>query len=428
MKTIILSLLLVLSTGLAAADIVTIDNVNYSLDGAEARVEQSPNARGSVVIPAEIQAGGVTYPVTEIADSAFFNLYEVTDVILPKSITQIGALAFYNSSIPHPIFTKTIFAYLPSDYAGEYTVPRTVREIAGGAFCNCGDLTAVNLPKDCKRIGARAFLASGINYPIYTATEFIYMPMLYSGSYVIPDGITEIMDCAFYGVDSLTRITIPASVNRIGHHAFFRCLNLDSVVVPEQVSEIEPYAFAECERLITLTLPSRLGQIGDYAFYNCKWLSRFDLGRSQIGAIGDYAFYGCVALQSANMREGLLSIGERAFNQCNDLREVTIPQSVESAGREAFEHTKITTPLYSKTLFIRLPESVTGTYTVPDGIVEILPRAFQFTQALDAVVLPASVRTIGEEAFQYSAIRTINLAEGLSIGRDAFVGCRNLNK
>lgn len=43
------------------------------------------------------------------------------------------------------------------------------------------------------------------------------------GSFVIPEGATEIRDYAFYGCSSLTNITLPESVTKIGNGAFRGC-------------------------------------------------------------------------------------------------------------------------------------------------------------------------------------------------------------
>ena len=45
----------------------------------------------------------------------------------------------------------------------------------------------------------------------------------------IPDGITEIGDCAFVGCESLTSITIPASVTKIGDNLFRYCKSLTAI-------------------------------------------------------------------------------------------------------------------------------------------------------------------------------------------------------
>jgi len=374
---------------------------NYKVVDNEAVVTRSDNAKGEVVIPASITVGGVKYPVTAIADSAFYRNYNVTAVKLPKTIKSIGMLAFFGTNIQEPVYTKEIFAFLPEAYEGEYKMPKTITTIADGAFFGCGGLTAVQLPKKLESIGEMAFYATSLTHPVYSATDFVYCPYDYKGSFTIPEGITH-----------------------IGKYAFVDCEQLEEVIMPASVRNIDSHAFLGCRRLISVVLPPELDQIGDSAFYACQWLSRIDFSKSVIRHIGTSAFYNCVALQTVVLNEGCLSIGDLAFDQCNDLHEVKVPASLESVGINVFEHTKIEEPIYSTRLFIRMPESATGTYTVPDGIEKIAARAFRFCQKLNTVVLPSSLKEIGREAFNFTMLGGTKVPEGVKVDPTAFEHCK----
>ncbi|MCQ2344631.1 MAG: leucine-rich repeat domain-containing protein [Paludibacteraceae bacterium] len=418
--TLLFSLLLTVSA------MLTVDNINYTIANNEATVTYSPDAKGEVTIPTTIRYQGVTCPVVAIADSAFYDQYQITAMNLPKSINSIGGFAFFNTSIKKPVFTKTIFAYLPFEFKGKYELPKSITEITAGAFCGCADLTEISLPKKLEKIGDYAFLATGITSPVMTKTHFAFLPTDFKGTYSIPNGITTISAGAFLGCEELKRINIPVSVTTIGECAFMRCSSLDSVIIPSAVTDIKTRTFDGCKRLIYVVLPPKLSVIGSYAFNECRWLSRIDFSNTVVQSIENHAFYCCIALQKLILNEGLTNIGECAFDQCNDLHEVTIPQSVNSVGVQAFSHTKISTPLFSKTVFILLPESTTGTYTVPEGITTIVGNAFAFCQRLEGIVLPSSVRTIGKGAFRFSSIRTINIPEGVMVDDSAFEGCKYL--
>ena len=56
-----------------------------------------------------------------------------------------------------------------------------------------------------------------------------------NGSFVLRDGVTEIVDFAFEDCTSLESITIPKSVTKIGWGAFFRCASLKKVSLPKKV-------------------------------------------------------------------------------------------------------------------------------------------------------------------------------------------------
>jgi len=65
----------------------------------------------------------------------------------------------------------------------------------------------------------------------------------------IPNSVTKIGPCAFFGCDGLTSIDIPNSVISIGDNAFAYCTGLTSIVIPNSVTEIGNWAFADCTGL-----------------------------------------------------------------------------------------------------------------------------------------------------------------------------------
>ena len=72
---------------------------------------------------------------------------------------------------------------------------------------------------------------------------------------VIPEGVTEIGDEAFWGCKSLKNITIPEGVTEIGERAFWDCESLKNITIPEGVTEIGDEAFWNCESLKNITIP-----------------------------------------------------------------------------------------------------------------------------------------------------------------------------
>lgn len=124
-------------------------------------------------------------------------------------------------------------------------------------------------------------------------------------SITIPEFVTTIGECAFFGCSRLESITIPNSVTAIGEKAFFRCSKLASLavapnnkrydsrdncnaiietatnklitgcrntIIPNSVTKINIAAFFGCPRLTSITIPNSVLSIGIDAFTNCPGL------------------------------------------------------------------------------------------------------------------------------------------------------------
>ena len=106
-----------------------------------------------------------------------------------------------------------------------------------------------------------------------------YLEKLLNGtltSYVVPDTVTAIPDSAFYGIRSLTSITLPSTVRRFGNNAFNQT-NLTSIVMPSEMDFIGGQAFFGCNQMATATFPTVLtasgtNKLNTNCFYMCHSL------------------------------------------------------------------------------------------------------------------------------------------------------------
>lgn len=153
------------------------------------------------------------------------------------------------------------------------------------AFAYCSDLKTVSIGKDVKTIGSDAFEGCGF------------------ASITIPNGVTFIGDCAFYGCKSLTSITIPDSVETIEFSAFKWCESLESVTLSNSLKSIENGTFEYCKSLKSISIPDSVLSIKG-AFINCVSLTSVYIG-SGVGADGiSYAtFNGCDSLETITVSE-----------------------------------------------------------------------------------------------------------------------------
>ena len=55
------------------------------------------------------------------------------------------------------MYNSKVFAYMSTDYSGEYEIPTGIQTIAGGAFDSCIGLISVTIPESVTSIASWAF-------------------------------------------------------------------------------------------------------------------------------------------------------------------------------------------------------------------------------------------------------------------------------
>ena len=163
---------------------------------------------------------------------------------------------------------------------------------------------------------------------------------------------------------------------------------IETVVISEGAASIGEYAFFECTGLKNVTIPSTVKTINEGAFYKCSGLTSPQPEKSDDEIV-----------DSITIPYGVTSIGDEVFAHCNGLKKVTIPGSVKSIGERAFSDCHISTE-----------ESEDGTerglekVVIENGTETIGKEAFNGCKKLNDIILPDSVTSIGETAFQYTGL------------------------
>ena len=139
--------------------------------------------------------------------------------------------------------------------------------------------------------------------------------------------------------DKVTKFVIEEGVTQIGDSAFRGMDYLGSVSLPNSVTSIEAYAFYECELLKNVSFAKGLKSIGELAFYKCK-LSEVILPEG-LTSLGYYAFLLNTKLKKVEIPSSLSVINTGDFSKCDALREIVIPEGVERIESGAFSDCKL---------------------------------------------------------------------------------------
>ena len=220
---------------------------------------------GKVVVPEEVEYQNQKCKVVGIRGTKKTEYYDYQPDDKRRKVERRSSVSFF------PVFFGQSLSF---QNRLEVILPKSLKEIGDYAFNNCDNLVSVNIPNSVTSIGDRAF------YGCKSLT-----------SITIPNSVTSIGDRAFWACNSLTSITIPNSVTSIGYDAFHWCSSLTSITIPNSVTSIRYGAFYGCESLTSITIPNSVTSIGNKAFWGCKSLTSVTIENKEGKvAIGEDAF------------------------------------------------------------------------------------------------------------------------------------------
>lgn len=400
------------------------------------------------------------YPLTKIQADAFESNMNLKNVIIPKTVKEIGYWAF--SSCENLVGIK-----IDEDSA--------LTKIGKQAFYGCSNLDNITIPDTVIEIGFGAFDRT-IWYDKKPYGELYINNVLYSYkgempentnivikegtisivarcfdnkknlvNIEIPDTVVYIGDYAFDDCTGLTSIELPNSVTYMGEDVFSGCNNLTSVKLSDNLKEIKDCSFWGCNKLQDINIPNAVTNIGkgafskcsslkkvsisnpieikDNTFYQCSNLEEVQLLGGALG-IGDNAFYSCIKLSDITILDvseeydGKYSIGANSFSECQSLKEITIPKNFTRIGSGAFsscsnlEKVNILgtmefigagafyeTKISSGFVERHIKDKDIVSFVIEEGVGQIGDYTFLGAENLKSVHIPSTVYHITEKAF-----------------------------
>ena len=200
----------------------------------------------------------VTLPdnLTEIGGGCFSGCGKLEMIDLPEGLLTIGDSAFRNCGLT------------------QIHIPESVTKIEDNAFGNCNNLTDVVIPPSVTYLSGFQG-CENLERVELNNTEIIGRGAFRScrklSNIDIPEGITEIQNEAFQYCNSLTHVTIPQSVIKLNAYAFNGCQNLESVILNNS-GALSAFVFAECRKLTSVTVGENITSIDLWTFDKCSAL------------------------------------------------------------------------------------------------------------------------------------------------------------
>jgi hypothetical protein len=375
-------------------------------------------------------------PVTGIADLYFADPDLVNSISIPRSVTNIttdafsgvGGLAIISVDTNNPVYSsregvlfnkaQTELFRCPEKMAGSYVIPTGITNVADNAFFRCGNLTNITIPAGVIQLGDAAFEASGLS------------------GILIPASVTSIGTNVFYS-SAFKAITVDA-LNPIYSSSGGVLFNKDQTVlvqfpmgrtgsytIPGTVTRLGDSAFYSCF-LTNVSVPTNVTSLGASVFCACYGLTSITIP-SSITSIGNSDFYFCQDLTNVNLSATVTNIGDLAFAGCNGMVAFLVPDHLVNIGSSAFSSC-------SGLSNLTIPDSVTtiGAYafsqcygltnfTLPHGVTRIEAGTFYLCENLLSVAIPVGITSIGDSAFSYSALTNFTVPDSVTnLGASVF--------
>ena len=336
------------------------DGITYRIDENGAEVVAADSSLTEANIPSVVEFEGNQYPVIKIVTNVFFGNANLIVVTLPESLTTLGYGAFSSC--------KSLRAV---------KIPSGVTAIPDQCFYGCSSLESVIIPEGVTTIGICAFAVCNLN------------------ALTLPESLEKIGVSAFGSNSSLKSVNIPAKVKTIDESAFSYC-GLTDLVIQEGVQVIGQDAFSN-NSLENLTLPSTITKIDDEVFSHNNNLRTITCNAVTPPMLGYNAFYYSATSSVKVPLQGIAAYrqadGWKSFSNYYGGEEIIDGVAYRIDDKGAYVQAAIMTESE-----VSLAENV-AFEGAQYPLYKIADKAFAGNGSITLVTVPATVETIGSNAF-----------------------------
>lgn len=380
--------------------------------------------------------------VTVIQSNIFNGRTGLTELTIPASVTTISERAFENCTGLKKVTFSALevseedddpaqeqdlvieaYAFSGCSSLSEIELPARLVSIGNYAFRSCTSLTTLELPRGLTSLGTGVFDSCKSFEEITVADGNEYFSAEDGVLYELTGGVaTTLKWCPIYNKN--TSITVPNTVTKIDGSAFANNETVEEITFTDGVSSsfaIDSGVFDSCKALKKITLPSGMTSIAKSAFYQCYSIEEMVIPDT-VTTINQSAFQNCTSLETVTFAGNRTSSTKLtftagtqasskgsagAFAGCTALKEINLP-----------DYTTVNAYTFYNCSAL---EKVTVGATSSTSLT-IANYAYYGTSSLSEFILPSgtNVTSVGEGAFWYSGIPTLDLSHATNISSNAF--------
>lgn len=388
--------------------------------------------------------------ITSIGNNAFADCIKLEKINL-IAVTNIGRSAFSNCISLKEVNAISASQIGQSAFANCVQLPEialySATSIGETAFDNCMQLKEIILSRKVSSIGTSAF--RGTPWLDSFTDEFVILGqnilVAYHGTdkdVQVPDGVKRIVD-AFMDNYQIESVTLPDTVQQIDGNAFRDAVNLKAVKLSPFLTQIGGNAFDGCQNLTEIELPAAIKKIGGSAFANCGMLQQFTFP-PLVTEVSGRVLADCLTLRDVIIPDTVQKINKDSFSGSPNVvlhaafgsaaeiwaLENNIPCEYAYQENADFIYNRdedgIHIVRYIGNLYdVEIPAQLDG---VP--VISIEAGAFQNNGRVRRIIVPLTVRAIGDWAFSYmDQLKAVQLPAGLEmLGANVFTGTAELTE
>ena len=292
-------------------------------------------------------------------------------------------------------------------------IPSSVTQIKYGCFLFANCPSTINVPASVTDIETLAFAAFNLNAINVDENNPNFMSM---DKMLFSKDTTTLVECL---KTKSGAVTLPQRTRHLAANAFAYCQNITGVTLPEGLESIGYWAFVDNQHLNNVVIPSSVTHIAPGPFVNCPALVNLSIAEGNthyymdgmmIYSAGSDSLVSCHKSADSVFLPNTLRY-VNGFGGNSNVKYVHVPDGVTTIGNEAFNGSSL------------------RSIDLPSHLHFIDEYAFYYCQSLTRVGMPTILDTMGEGCFHScNHLTSIEIPNGLrTIPEAAFFMCNSLS-